>query len=58
MEIYKGNIISADSYDQLNVIENGYVVVENGFIKEVLSSLPSVISTMRKLSTPNLFGNF
>ncbi len=40
MEIYKGNIISADSYDQLNVIENGYVVVENGFIKEVLSSLP------------------
>ena len=32
MEIYKGNIISADSYDQLNVIENGYVVVENGFI--------------------------
>ena len=40
MEIYKGNIISSRSYDQLDIIENGYVIVEDGFIREVLASLP------------------
>lgn len=39
MKIYKGNIISSESYNQLNIIKDGYIVVEDGFIKEVCASL-------------------
>lgn len=38
--IYKGNIISSKSYDELNVIENGYIVEEDGFIIDVYNNLP------------------
>lgn len=39
IKVYKGNIISSESYEKLKVIPNGYIVVEDGFIKEVSESL-------------------
>ncbi len=38
-EIYKGNVISSRSYDELNIMENAYVVVEDGFIVKVSPDL-------------------
>ena len=34
IKVYKGNIISSESYEKLRVIPNGYIVVEDGFIRE------------------------
>ena len=39
IKVYKGNIISSKSYDELSVINRGYVVVEDGKILEVSDSL-------------------
>ncbi|MBQ6334075.1 MAG: amidohydrolase family protein [Erysipelotrichaceae bacterium] len=39
IKVYKGNIISSETFDKLRVIENGYIVVEDGFIKEVCQNL-------------------
>ena len=37
--VYKGNIISSESYDRLSVIPNGYVTVEDGMITDVCDHL-------------------
>ena len=39
VSIHKGNIIYAKSYDELCVIEQGYIVVRDGFIEEVFTEL-------------------
>lgn len=39
VSIHRGNIIYAKSYDELRVIERGYIVVEDGFIEEVSEEL-------------------
>ena len=39
VSIHKGNIIYAKSYDELCVIEQGYIVVKDGFIEEVCEKL-------------------
>ena len=39
INVYKGNIITSKSYDELKVIPNGYVVIKDGFIEEVSESL-------------------
>ncbi|MBR4421514.1 MAG: amidohydrolase family protein [Erysipelotrichaceae bacterium] len=39
INVYRGNIITSESYDRLKVIPHGYVVVKNGFIEEVGESL-------------------
>ncbi len=39
VSIHKGNIIYAKSYDELCVVEQGYIVVKDGFIEEVCEKL-------------------
>ena len=39
IQVYKGNIISSESYEKLHVIPDGYIVVEDGIIREVSDSL-------------------
>ncbi len=38
--ILKGNIISAEKYGELNIVENGYLVSNNGIIEGVFKTLP------------------
>ena len=40
ISIYRGNIISSKSWDELEVHERGYVVVEDGVIAGVHDELP------------------
>ena len=37
--VYRGNIVTSESLTRLKVIENGYVVVEDGIIKAVLEEM-------------------
>ena len=37
--IIKGNIISADSFNNISIYENGYIVAEDGVIREVTGKL-------------------
>ncbi|MBR0474988.1 MAG: amidohydrolase family protein [Erysipelotrichaceae bacterium] len=37
--VYRGNIVTSESLTKLKVIENGYVVVEDGIIKAVLEEM-------------------
>ncbi|MBR5755701.1 MAG: hypothetical protein IKX97_07800, partial [Erysipelotrichaceae bacterium] len=39
INIYKGNIITSQSYEKLRVIPHGYVVVKDGFIEVVSENL-------------------
>ena len=39
MQIHKGNIITSASYDELRIIEQGYIVVKDGFIEDVSDTL-------------------
>lgn len=39
-QVYNTNIVSSKSYDELNVIENGYVVKEDDLIIYVGKDLP------------------
>lgn len=38
--ILKGNILSAEKYGEIRIIENGYLIAENGIIEGIYSSLP------------------
>ena len=40
VRIYKGNIISSASYEELKVLPDAYIVVRDGFIEEVSEALP------------------
>ncbi len=40
VRIYKGNIISSASYEELKVLPDAYIVVKDGFIEEVSEALP------------------
>ena len=40
-QIYKGNLLSSLSYDELKIIENGYIVVKDGIISDVYEKLPA-----------------
>ena len=39
-KIYKGNLISSVSYDELKVIKDAYLIVKDGIIEEVCETLP------------------
>ena len=39
MQIHKGNIITSASYDELSIIEQGYIAVKDGFIADVSETL-------------------
>ena len=39
MQIHKGNIITSASYDELKIIEQGYIAVQDGFIEDVSDTL-------------------
>ena len=39
-EIYRGTIISSKSWDEMSVLEKGYIAVEDGIITGVYESLP------------------
>ena len=39
MQIHKGNIITSASYDELRIIEQGYIAVKDGFIADVSETL-------------------
>ena len=39
LKIYKGNIVFTSNPEKFNVIENGYIVVEDGKVKEVREDL-------------------
>ena len=39
-QIYKGNIISSSSYDELSVKENSYIIVEDGIISDICNEVP------------------
>ena len=34
-QIHKGNIITSRSYDELEIIEGGYILVNDGLIEDV-----------------------
>ena len=40
VRIYKGNIISSASYEELKVLPDAYIMVKDGFIEEVSEALP------------------
>ena len=40
--ILKGNIISAEKYGELNIIENGYLVSNDGVIEGIYQDLPKI----------------
>lgn len=40
--ILKGNIISAEKYGELNIIENGYLVSNGGIIEGIYQELPKI----------------
>ena len=45
MQIYKGHILFTKTPDKFDIIERGYIVVENGKIREVCASLPEALRT-------------
>lgn len=44
VKVYKGNIIFTEQSNSFNVVENGYVVVEDGKVKKVLNKLSDKLS--------------
>lgn len=45
MQIYKGHILFTRTPDKFDIIERGYIVVENGKIREVCATLPEALRT-------------
>lgn len=45
MQIYKGHILFTKTPDKFDIIERGYIVVENGKIREVCATLPEALRT-------------
>ena len=42
----KGHIVSAPSLGQLDIVENGYILLEDGIIQSVLKTLPEEFSAI------------
>ena len=42
MQIHKGNIITSASYEELRIIEQGYIAVKDGFIADVSETLTGI----------------
>lgn len=42
VNIYKGNIIFTPTKDSFEIIENGYICVENGLILEICTEMPKI----------------
>jgi len=40
VKIYKGHIIFTESPEKFNIVENGFIIVENGKVKKVVSEIP------------------
>lgn len=49
----KGNIIFTKTLDKFEIFENGYVIVENGFVKDVYNDLPEVYRKIKIIDYGN-----
>ncbi|WP_373601257.1 amidohydrolase family protein [Paraclostridium bifermentans] len=53
VKIYKGNIIFTKNKDNFEIIENGFIVVENGKVVNVFDFLPSEYSNIKIVDYTN-----
>lgn len=53
VKIYKGNIIFTKNKDEFEIIENGFIVVENGKVVNVFDFLPSEYSNIKIVDYTN-----